>query len=280
MERRRTPGDGEDFTSQLGPLVEDDQFLTELSKGIDPSDGSDDVAGLLLELRADVERQLPPAPVVEGADEQQAAVIPMGRARKPRPWLHGLVGAAAATVLIAGSGAVLAGTGLLGGGGGQDPTVVELAGTLEELDSRAAEGDMTGTRELLAEARRLVDSLDSEGRATQAERGAGTGQERVTNTRQAPPETLMETATVTETVSPAEASDGESPEPTTVTAPAETVTESTTVTQTSGSTSTQRVTVTETIVRENPLNPTTNPSEPTEPGDGGGGGLAPPQGQQ
>ena len=51
-------GDNDDLTEQLQPLVDDDAFLTELSKGNAPSDRQDDLAELLLELKGDVDKQL------------------------------------------------------------------------------------------------------------------------------------------------------------------------------------------------------------------------------
>ena len=134
-------GDNDGLADQLQPLVDDDAFLTELSKGTDPSDGQDDLAELLLELKGDVDKQMPPAPLVEGADAEPE-VIDLGQARKRRrggPIVHGLIGAAAATLVIAGAGGAMLHAGTFDNG---DKTRnVELAGTLEEMESRAAEGD-------------------------------------------------------------------------------------------------------------------------------------------
>ena len=44
-------GDNDGLADQLQPLIDDDAFLTELSKGTNPSDGQDDLAELLLELK-------------------------------------------------------------------------------------------------------------------------------------------------------------------------------------------------------------------------------------
>ena len=100
MAKKDQPQQG--VAEQLQPLVDDDAFLTTLSEGTDPSDGSDELAGLLLELRGDVEKQMPPAPLIEGAEEEPE-VISLGAARRRRskPFMHGLIGAAAATLLIA-----------------------------------------------------------------------------------------------------------------------------------------------------------------------------------
>ncbi|SER65315.1 hypothetical protein [Corynebacterium cystitidis] len=157
-----------DITAKLQPLVDDDAFLTSLSEGVDPSDGTDDLAALLLELREDVERQMPPAPVVEGADEE-SAVISLGKRRSRRSanqWIAGLVGAAAATVVVAGSGAALynatpgsplwnVSTAVFG----DRTAVVELASTLEDMQVAADNGDIESTRELLGQARLIVSGI-------------------------------------------------------------------------------------------------------------------------
>lgn len=249
MDRRFRSTSGDDFTDQLAPLARDDEFLTALSQGRDLSDGTDDVAALLLELRADIETDVPPAPVVETGEDNVIALD--SRRRRSGALLHGLVGAAAATVLIAGSGAVLVGSGLIGAGH-DDPTVVELAGTLDEIESRAAEGDFNGTRELLEEARNLVAKLDR------------TGKEPAGTSRDMAPVTLPG-ATVTETPGAAPAPEAA---PVTVTEPGVTVTESAVVTETARETETQVVTVTET--RAGTIPTSTTPIPVAEPGESAG----------
>lgn len=150
---------------QLQSLVDDDAFLTELSLGKDPSQGKDELAGLLLELRGDVDKPMPKAPELEGGDGGAAvSSLSAARARRRRPLMHGFVGAAAATLMIAGSGTVIFNAGpdsplsgvhdaVFGSG---DAESVELAGKLEEINSRVDAGDMDGTRQLLEEARKLV----------------------------------------------------------------------------------------------------------------------------
>ncbi|MDO5031245.1 hypothetical protein [Corynebacterium sp.] len=256
------------IAEQLQPLVDDDAFLTHLSQGQDPSDGEDELAALFLELREDVEKQMPPAPLIEGA-EMEPEVISLGAARKRRrnrPFLNGLVGAAAATVLIAGAGAVAINTGVISTEK-ENPSVVELAGTLEEMDKRSAEGDMDGTRQLLEEARKLVNQVNKN-KADEKQREAAT--------------TNRTTVTATATVEKEpEKEPTESPAPVTVT-------ENQTVVST--------VVVTSTVNPGNPLFPPTGQqTEPTSPGDngneesegnGGHGGngdnglLPPPQFQQ
>src|SRR5690625_8033629 len=101
------PGSPESMAEQLQPLIDDDAFLTELSLGNDPSDGADELAALFWELREDVERQMPAAPKVEGAD-LEPEVISLSSARKRHrrnsPLMRGLIDEAAKTVLHAGSG--------------------------------------------------------------------------------------------------------------------------------------------------------------------------------
>ncbi|KQB84225.1 hypothetical protein [Corynebacterium oculi] len=130
-----------------------DAFLTELSRGIDRSEGTDPLAGMLLELRSDVDKPMPEPPRL------QAQVVDMRSRRRVRPLFVGLVGAAAATLVIAGSGAVLLNAGpdsplyglstKLFPRQDASPDVVELAGTLEEMNSLAERGDMDGVRLLI-----------------------------------------------------------------------------------------------------------------------------------
>ena len=166
--------------------------------------------------------------------------------------MHGLIGAAAATLLIAGSGAVIVNAGpgsplygvnqSLFGADDQDVSVVELAGTLEEMEKRSAEGDMDGTRQLLEEARKMVDQAKKD-RAEQTERPA----------KQQTRTTVTETHTVEK---PAEVEkEGQQPQ------------EPITVTQVETAVST--VVVTSTVTAGNPLSPPAqNYPEPVEQGGG------------
>lgn len=254
MAKKDEPQQG--VAEQLQPLVDDDAFLTTLSEGTDPSDGGDELAGLLLELRGDVEKQMPPAPLIEGAEEEPE-IISLGAARRRRskPFMHGLIGAAAATLLIAGTGAVVVNAGpgsplygvnqSLFGADEHDVSVVELAGTLDEMEKRSAQGDMDGTRQLLEEARKMVDQAKREREA-----------EVPRTTKQQP------SATVTQTVEkPAPVEEQQPPEPETVT-------------QTETAVST--VVVTRTVSAGNPLSPPEQ-NQP-EPGQQGGDQATPPQG--
>ncbi|HHU67879.1 hypothetical protein [Corynebacterium sp.] len=271
MKRRHADSTTGDITTQLKPLMDDDAFLTELSQGLDPSDGTDELAALFLELREDVEKQMPPAPLIEGADEEPVVIslTSRRRARRGRPFVSGLIGAAAATLVIAGSGSMIynatPGSPLWGMSSAlfsDRAAVVELAGTLEEIDSRAAEGDIDGTRELLEEARRVVRNLrDAQSPAEQP------------NTRE--PGTTV-TATTTATVP------GETPTPEPVDPTTETVTETTRHTETE--TATVTVTQGPPPIRDNPLPSPVEPTQlpqPVDPGDDAPAPtLAPPQIQE
>lgn len=268
MKRRHTDAATGDITTQLKPLMDDDAFLTDLSQGIDPSDGADDLAALFLELREDVERQMPPAPLIEGADEEPVVIslASRRRARRGRPFVSGLIGAAAATLVIAGSGSMIYNAspdsplwGMSSALFSDRAAVVELAGTLEEIDSRAAEGDIDGTRELLEEARRVVQNLrDAQSPAEPATREPGT----------------TVTATTTATLPGATVA----PEP--VAPTTETFTETAHHTETA--TATVTVTQGPPPIRDNPLPvpvepvPLPEPVDPVEPATT----LAPPQIQE
>ncbi|GAB2501006.1 Anti-sigma-D factor RsdA [Corynebacterium atrinae] len=250
MSRRFRDASSGDINDHLQPVVNDDAFLTDLSHGIDPTDGEDELAALFLALRDDVERQMPPAPLIEGADEEPVVISLAERraARRSRPLLSGLIGAAAATLVIAGSGTAIfnatPGSPLWGISStlfSDRAAVIELAGTLEQVDSRAAQGDMDGARELISEARKQVREMSE--------------------TEQQPKDDTTVTATVTKSADPS--------------AP-------TTVTETKVETETSVATVTVTQgpppITENPL-PTPEPTVPvtTTPAPGT---LSPPQTQQ
>lgn len=250
MERK--DNDPTDVTRQLAPLVEDDAYITGLSKGTAPE--GDELAQVLLALRDDVETQMPPAPKVEGADED-AAVIPMaGRRRRSRPWVHGLIGAAAATVLIAGVGVTYLGVSA-DDSDPSDPTVVELAGTLDEIEHHAADGDMESTRALVEEARRLVANMENR---RPAESSPGTVTER---------SVARSTVTLTESPAPAEETEP-APEPTAAPPAPETATvtaEPSTVTQVQTQTQTATATATVTVTQQVPVQPNPQPTQSAEP---------------
>ncbi|KAA8721920.1 hypothetical protein [Corynebacterium phocae] len=162
----------------LAPLIEDDAFLTELSRGHDPSNGEDPLAQLFLELREEVEAPMPPAPLVVDAEQEgqepAAGAAPVfsinvaGRRthRGLSPLVSGLVGVAAGVVLVAGAGAVVNSAGPQSPlypvrnavFGSDDHRVVELASTLEELEDRTAKGDIDGARKLISQARKQLSA--------------------------------------------------------------------------------------------------------------------------
>lgn len=336
MIRRPNGGDsdGQDnVNEQLKQLFEDDEFLSALSRGVDPSEGEDALAGLLLDMNKEVNADMPATPdlsvllpvveegsadadpgttefapitVSENTDDADTivgggAVVPLGarrdkrarrgsapsgggvNRRKSHPFLHGLVGAAAATLVIAGGGTAIynadADSPLYGlstslFGKTDTPSVVELASTLEEVDSRTASGDVEGARELLEQARTMLATMDERQRNTRA-----------TNA----PAPLPTTQTVTATVTQVETPEPPAPETTT-----ETVRETATATQTVVSTVVQPpVWIPDpTQVIEPPVPTTTGqvspvPGDGTEPGgnnggnnggeNNGGGEVAPPQ---
>lgn len=303
--------------AQLKELFNDDEFLTGLSRGVDPSDGDDALAGLLLGMREEVNADMPAvpdlsvllpdaggngddadpgttefapitAPVGGSAEADEAgeavekpagaSVIPLGSrssrrarrgadagagGRRSHPFLHGLVGAAAATLVIAGGGTAIynadADSPLYGlsttlFGKTDNARVVELASTLEEVDSRTASGDVEGARELLEQARTMLAEMDERQRNAAPRSINAPAPVPVT-------ETATTTATVTETTAPAEPA----PAP-----PPETVTETATRTQTQ--------TVVSTVVQAPAWTPQPTqtfqpPAPPVEPGPPAGDGT-------
>lgn len=140
-----------------------DAFIDALSLGDDPSDGTDPLAAALLELKADIDRPMPAAPRLDAQDVAPAAaggVTSLDGARAARrkrqvsPWLAGLIGAAAATVVCVGTGAALFDYGTQ-----EDTTMVELATTLDELEVASQSGDEEAARQLLEQARGLVATM-------------------------------------------------------------------------------------------------------------------------
>ena len=189
-----------------------DAFFDALMLGDDPSAGTDPLAAALLELKADVDRPMPPAPQLFVEDSQPAGnVASLGekRAEKAKrrvsPWLSGLIGAAAATVVCVGTGAVLFGS----DAADEDTTVVELATTLDELEVASESGDAAAARDLLEQARGLVATIQERERRTARDGASAT----VTETK-----TVTEAATEAATV-PAEGASSERPAPEQVPAP-------------------------------------------------------------
>lgn len=148
----------------MGEFASSDAFLEALSRGDDPSGGADPLAAALLELKADIDRPLPPAPQLDAGQALAGNVASLKAARGAKrkrqlsPWLAGVIGAAAATVVCVGTGATLFDQGVR-----DDPAVVELATTLDELEIASQRGDEAATRDLLEQARGLVASMKDRG---------------------------------------------------------------------------------------------------------------------
>ncbi|MBN9644057.1 hypothetical protein ACFSSC_02010 [Corynebacterium mendelii] len=230
----------------------DDAFIDALSQGIDPTDGTDELAALLLGLREEVVAPMPPTPVVCGPEDDDVAttVLPAvgsldaRRRNRPEPsaapaadgdaavtdldhrrgshsgWFgHGLIGAAAATLIIAGGGAMVhsaqPGDSLWGINQAlftDHAAVVELTATLEEADSRNAEGDVQGALKLLEQAKALAQEMNAKEQAGHPSPVTATVKQTVTATVPADPVTVTapaavpppvtQTVMVTETVTP------------------------------------------------------------------------------
>ncbi|KQB87458.1 hypothetical protein Clow_00517 [Corynebacterium lowii] len=220
-----------------------DAFLDDLSQGIDPSEGTDPLAGMLLELRSDVAKPMPEPP------QLQAQVVELKK-RRMSPVFAGLLGAAAATVVIAGSGAVLFNAGPDSPLYGLSTTlfprsesshdVVELASTLDEMNDLAERGDMDGVRLLIEQARFMAKDIQEaarvpqeDGRQPDSSAGAPRGAERNNANRDAATTTVTVTTTVPAPGSEQPQREGEraqQPAPAPATEPRAMVTE--TVTQT------------------------------------------------
>ena len=219
MDQRRPGGDHDAFAEHTDDVLFDtDVFLTELSKGHDPSEGEDPLAQLLLSFNDEViYSRAPEPPTIDNAfmgrfdaateifepvtdaasllDRQPdlsaddgyaddyfeggaeyADVVPLeSRRRKPRinAFMSGLIGAAAATLVIAGSGAAIYNSqpgsflwGLNTKLFGDHAAVVELASTLEQVDNLNAKGDTDGALALLEQAKSLIKEINSKDRAT------------------------------------------------------------------------------------------------------------------
>lgn len=245
MTERRWAGDEVEATQSVEQLQADDQFLTHLSQGVDPTDGQDPLARLFLEARAEIQTDVPQAPTlamlglgsaeefptgefapVEDAvsessaliDAPVAEVIELPRRRWGNAFAHALVGAAAATLIIAGGGTAIynAGEGSalyalnqkFFGHTTNTEAVVALASKLDQANDLNAKGDKEGARQLLEQARELVNILNARDRAQAEERIKQV--ERSTTVTPVPPPVEPEasaepvvatvTTTVTETV--------------------------------------------------------------------------------
>lgn len=265
MEPKLTGGGGHDrgndadIPANMDDLQASDAFLTALSHGVDPSNGSDELAALLLGLRDEVEAPMPAAPNVSGyvpvrdgaatngtATEEAPAVSSLDQRRilrgrhsaeggkgsrhfRTNPWAAGLVGAAAATVLVAGTGAALynatPGSALWGPSEavfGERTNTVEFASALDEIESKTESGDIAGARVLIEQLRESMKHDRSSERAKRPDRGGA-----------APATSTLASIVTVSPSSPKPADQPAAPEsPATVTVTPEPVTETVTVTET------------------------------------------------
>ncbi|ALU21004.1 hypothetical protein AN398_02110 [Corynebacterium pseudotuberculosis] len=245
MTERRWARDGVEAAQSVEQLQADDQFLTHLSQGVDPTDGQDPLARLFLDARAEIQTNVPQAPTLamlglgsaeefptgelapvtnESVDSSQlidapaAKVIELPRRRWNNAFAHALVGAAAATLIIAGGGTAIynAGEGSalyalnqkFFGQTTNTEAVVALASKLDQANDLNAKGDKEGARQLLEQARELVNMLNARDRAQaeerikEAERGSNVAPVPPPAEPEASSETVVTTmtTTVTETV--------------------------------------------------------------------------------
>ena len=193
----------------MDEFASSDAFIEALSRGDDPSGGADPLAAALLELKADIDRPLPPAPQLDAGQSLAGKVASLVAARDAKrkrqlsPWLAGLMGAAAATAIFVGTGTTPFDQGVQ-----DDPTVVELATTLDELEVASQRGDEAATRDLLEQARGLVASMKDRGnRAVNGDESeAATAETTVTTV-------TTVTTTVTSTVTTASSQAPDEPTP-------------------------------------------------------------------
>ena len=238
----------DEVTEEFAAVADVDAWLDAIAAGEDPSGGEDELAALFLDLKGEVDRPASEPLLIDAtstpsdnpdasdaSDETGTAgsVIPFRSAsRKPRrsrrgvsPWVSGLVGAAAATAVVTGSGAALynatPGSPLWGPATavfGDRTAAVELAATLDELEAANDSGDKDAASALFEQARALLASMEpranqgrdgEEGRAPITTMRTKVSTVTVTPPPAEPPASAPEPQTVTETVVPSA-----SPQPT------------------------------------------------------------------
>lgn len=246
MTKHRWDGVDGRASQPIDGLWNDDAFLTQLSRGIDPSHGEDHLAQLFLAERERINFDIPAAPTLSSlgiatevtsisnkyddaptntfpvvddnavVDEpEEATVIALPRRRWGNSFAHGLVGAAAATLLIAGSGSLIynadEGSSLypinqkmFGNSATSKATVVELASKLEQAQQLTDRGDGHGARLALEQAHDLLQKL-ADPEQSQAAKKLKDAEASLAPEPSAPPSptvTQTVTSTVTTTVAP------------------------------------------------------------------------------
>lgn len=228
-----------DVAASMDELQASDAFLTSLSRGVDPSNGSDELASLFLQLREEVEAPMPAAPALPGDAPTEEfpgiASLEEKRAKRGRhslenskrserakrfrtnPWMAGVVGAAAATALVAGTGTALynatPGSALWGPSTavfGERTNSVEFASALDEIESMTQSGDIAGARVLIDQLRESLNQDRSErskrpqrdGEAPAAPNGTATVTVSHTPQLEEKPAATEQPATVTVTPAP------------------------------------------------------------------------------
>ena len=189
---------------------EDDLFLDSIALGEDPSAGTDPLAAFLIDAKNALDADMPPAPTLEELGIAAPVVDELAARRNRRVvgrFASGLIGAAAATCLIAGSGVAIFNSGegsllyglnqsIFGTRHSNEDVMVQLASTLEEVSARAESGDIAGAQELLSQARLMVDQLNTEDKPAAKNLIAETE----TSVVKAPPPVVTETITQTQEV--------------------------------------------------------------------------------
>lgn len=197
----------------MDEFASSDAFIDALSRGDDPSGGADPLAAALLELKADIDRPLPPAPQLDAGQSLAGKVASLEAARGAKrkrqlsPWLAGVMGAAAATAIFVGTG-----TTPFDQGAQDDSTVVELATTLDELEVASQRGDEAATRDLLEQARGLVASMKDRGnRAVNGDESEAATAETTVTTVTTVTTTVTSTVTTTSSQAPDEPTPAQQP---------------------------------------------------------------------
>ncbi|AKK10443.1 hypothetical protein [Corynebacterium uterequi] len=139
-------------------IARSEGLLNALGQGIDPTGGTDPLAAMLLELRREAHEGTAPR-------RETSVVVPL-RARRgacrriPAAVGHGLIGAAAATAVIALGGLTMNYSGMLAPAG-PESVRVELASALDDLEAATLAGDAEEAQALLSHIRGLLTEIRS-----------------------------------------------------------------------------------------------------------------------